>query len=73
MSELLALMDVGDMHLDNGTFQRANTVVKSHRSVGIGTCIEYHAVKAKAHLLQLIDQFSLNVALVVGYLHVRIV
>src|SRR3712207_8451152 len=58
------------MHLDHRTAQRPDAVVKGYTRVGVGAGIEHHAVKREPHFLQLIDKLTLNVALIIAYLHV---
>ena len=72
MTERLALMHIGDMNFDDGALQRTDAVVERHTGVGIGTRIEYDAVVAieEAHLLHLIDELTLDVALETGDLHI---
>ncbi len=72
MTELLTLVDIRDMHLDCGTFQRAYAVLKCDARMGVCPGIQYDAVIAESHLLQLVDKLTLDVALIVVYLHVRI-
>ncbi len=72
VAELLALVNVGDVYLHRRAAQRAEAVLQSHAGVGVGSCVEYHAVESEAHLLQLVDKLALDVALVVVYLHVGI-
>jgi len=72
MTELLALMYIGDMYLDNRALQRADTVVERHRSVGIGSCIQHDAIKGETYLLHLVDELAFNIALIVGNLDIRI-
>lgn len=72
VAELLTLVNIGDMHLDNGCLQRADAVVQSHRSMCIGTCVEHDTVVCKAHLLHLVDQLTLHIALEILDVHVRI-
>jgi hypothetical protein len=73
VTERLALMNIRDMNLDNGALQGADAVVERHTGVGIGTCIEHDAVTAfeEAYLLHLVDELALDIALEVGYLHIR--
>ena len=70
MTELFALVHVGDVHLNRGTLQRADAVLKGYARVGIGTRIEHYAVVGESHLLQLVYQLALDVALIVVNLHV---
>jgi len=72
MAELLALMYVGDMHFDDRTFQRTDTVVEGYAGVSVRPGIEYDSIISESHLLHLIDEFSLNITLIVVYLILRI-
>ncbi len=65
VAELFTLMDIGDVHLDDGALQRADAVVESHRRMGIGSGIEHDAVVTEAHLLHLVDELALDIALVI--------
>ena len=70
VAERLALMDVGDVDLDDRTTERTDAVVECHGSMGISTGVEHDAVEGEAHLLHLVDKLALDVALVVGYLDI---
>ena len=72
MTELFALVHVGDVHLNRGTLQRADAVLQGYARVGIGTGVEHYAVIGETHLLQLVYQLALDVALIVVNLHVGI-
>lgn len=72
MAKLLALVNIGYMHLYRRAFQRADAVLQGNARMGIGTGIEHHAIIGESHLLQLIDQLSLNIALIVVDLDIRI-
>ena len=74
MAKLLALMHVGDVHLNDGDVERTNAVVQCHTGVGICAGIEHDALRAiDVGLLQAVDEKSLYVALIVGYLVIGIV
>ena len=70
MAELLAFVHVGNMNLHHRALQRANAVLQGDARMGVGTCVEHDAVGLEAHLLQLVDQLTLDVALVIGNLHI---
>ena len=72
MTELLALVYIRNMYLDDRTLQRTDAVVERHRGMGISSCIQHNAIIGKAHLLHLVDQFALDIALVVGNLDIGI-
>ena len=72
VAEVFSLMDIGDMHLYNGTFYGAYAVVQGNAGVGVGSGVQHNAVEREAHLLYLVYQFSLNIALIVFYLYLRI-
>ncbi len=72
MTELLALVNVRNVDFNDRTFQRTNAVVQCYRGVGVGSCIEHDSIVGEAHLLHLVDQLSLHIALIVFYLYIRI-
>ena len=72
VTELFALMDVADMDLNDGRFQRTDTVVQGNGSVCVGTSIQHNAVVGEADFLHLVDEFTLNVALEILDSDVRI-
>ena len=72
MAKLLALVHIRDVYFDDGTFQRADTVVQGNRGVGVGSCVEHDTVVGEAHLLHLVNQLSLYIALIVFYLYIGI-
>ena len=65
VAELFALMDVTDVDLDDGRFQRTDAVVQGNGSMRVGTSIQHDAVVGEADLLHLVDELALNVALVI--------
>jgi len=71
MAELLTLVDIGDVYFNDWALQRTDAVMQCNAGVRVGTSIEHDAVAvAEAHLLHLVDELALDVALVVGYLNV---
>ena len=72
VAEFLAFVDIGDVHLDGGTLQGTDAVLQRHARMGIGTSIEHNAIESEAHLLHLVDQFALDVALIILYFHIGI-
>ena len=72
MAVLLALMHIADMHLHDGAMERADAVEQGDARVGVGTGVEHDArtVGGEAHLLHLVDELALDVALVIAELHI---
>ena len=63
VAELFALMDVTDVDLDDGRFQRTDAVVQGNGSVCVSTCIQHNTVVGKADFLHLVDELAFNIAL----------
>ena len=72
MAKLLALMHIGDMHLDHGGRDAEDAVVQGDTGMRVGACIEHHSVDTEAVVLQTVDELALDVALLIGYLDSRI-
>ena len=74
MSELFALVDIRDVHLDDGALETADAVVQGNTRVGVGSRIEHDAVvtASEARFLHLVDEFAFDIALIVVYLHLRV-
>lgn len=72
VTELFALVDIGNVHFNDRALQRTDAVVQRHGSVGVCPRIEDDAVKGETHLLHLVNQLPLDIALVVVYLHVGV-
>ena len=72
MSELLALMYVGNVYLDDRRLDAADTVVQCNAGVCVSTGVEHDAVAREALLLHLVDEHALYVTLEIVYLDVRI-
>ena len=72
VAEVFTLVDIRDMHLYNRTFYGAYAVVQGNAGVGVGSGVQHYAVEREAHLLYLVYQFALNIALIVFYLYLRI-
>lgn len=70
VAELLPFVYVGDVYLHDGALQTADTVLQGDAGMGVGSGVQHDAVIGESHLLQLVDQFALDVALVVFNLHV---
>jgi len=72
MTELLALVYIGDMHLYARAFHAADAILQGNAGVGVGTRIEHYAIVGEAYFLQLVDKLALDVALIVFYLYIRV-
>ena len=72
VAEIFTCIHIADMHLNDRTFQRADAILQGYAGVGIGTGIQHDAVVTESHLLHLVDQFTLDVALVIVKLHLRV-
>ena len=57
VAELLALVNVRDVHLDHRTLQAPDAVVQRHARVGVRPCVQHDAVVAskETHFLHLVD------------------
>ena len=57
-------MDVGNVHFDDGRFDGANAVAEGDARVRVGTGVQHDTVESpEASLLQVVDQFALDIAL----------
>lgn len=72
MTKLLTGVHIADMHLNDWTFQRTYAVMECYGGVGICASIEHHAVIREAYLLEFVYHLTLNVALVILQLYLRI-
>ena len=72
MAERLTLVYITDVYLDDRTFQGTDTIVQGYGGMGIGSGIEHDTVVGESHLLHLVDQLSLDIALVILQLYIRI-
>ena len=72
MAELLTLVDIGDVDLDDGTAQRADTVLQRHTGMRVGSGIQHDTIVTaeEPRLLHLINQLTLDVALIIVYLDI---
>ena len=61
MPELLALVDVGDVHLDKRLVHRGDSVAQSDGVVGVSARIEHTAVVAERYRLNSVDEVTLMV------------
>ncbi len=65
MAKLLSGVHVRDMNLHDRRGERADTIEQGNAGVGVSTCVEHDTIVRKAHFLQLVDEFTLDVALVI--------
>lgn len=72
MAELLPSVNIGDVNLYDGALQTTYAVLQGNTGVSVGTGIEHDAVTDEAYFLHFVNQFSLDVALVVTDFHFRI-
>ena len=72
VAELLALVHVADMYLDGRCLHCLQGIEQGHAGMGVGSGVEHDAVEVKPHLVYLVDETSLVIALVVAYLDVGI-
>ncbi len=63
MAELLALVHVGDMHLDDRAFERVERVEDGDRGVGEGGGVDDDAGGASAASMDPVDDLVLAIAL----------
>ena len=63
--------DVADMHLDDGSGDGGDGIVDGHTSMAVATRIKHYAVGSEAHLMEAVDEFPLDVALVVADFYVK--
>ena len=63
VAEGFAGVDVADVDLDDGSADGGNGVGDGHRRVGVAAGIEHDGAVVKAHLLQAVHDFALDVAL----------
>ena len=72
VAELLALVDIGDVDLDDGSRDGTDGIVKGHTGVGVGTGVEDDTIGCEAYLVELVDEGTLVVALEIGELHMGV-
>ena len=58
-------MYIRDVYLDYRCLERTDAVLESDGGVSVCTSIKHNTIVAKANLLHLVNQFTLNVALIV--------
>lgn len=66
----LAGEDVADMHFHHGSGNSGYGIVDGHGSVAVAAGIEDDSIIRKADLLNLVDQFAFDIALIVINLQV---
>jgi len=66
----LTLVHITDMYLDDGTTERTDAVEERDARMGVSTGIEHDAVVREAHLLHLVDELTLDVALIITDLYI---
>ena len=64
VAEWLARVDVADVNLYHRSGDGSNGIGDGDRRVGVATSVEHDAAVVKAHLLQSVHDFALNVALI---------
>ena len=67
---LLAGIDVADVDLDDGHGDGGYGIVDGDAGVAVAPSIEDDAVGGETHLMEAVDEFALDVALVVANLHI---
>jgi hypothetical protein len=72
VAELLALVDIGDVYLYDRRRDGTDSIVEGDAGVGVGTRVEHNAVGRESHLMELVDEGALVVALEIGELHVGV-
>ena len=68
----LAGEDVADMHFDGRCRNGSNGIVKGDAGVAVAAGIDYDAIGGKAHFVDVVDDFTLDVTLEITYLDVGI-
>ena len=71
MTKFFAFVDIGDVYFERGSSHPGDSVRDSHRSVSITSCIEQNRIKGEAHLMDLVDQLPLYVALEIVEFNLR--
>ena len=72
MSEFLTFMNIGDMNFHYGAFHASYTVLQGYTGMCIGAGIENNSVVAESYFLQLVDELTLDIALIILYLDIGI-
>ena len=72
VAELLALMHIADVYLYHGRADGAYAVVQRHAGVRVCPGIKHYAVCRESHLVHLVYQFALDIALIVVNIEFRI-
>ena len=63
VTKRFTLVDIRDVYFHDRRVDGADAVVQGYTGVRIGTGVQHDAVLTEAHLLNLVNQFSLYVAL----------
>ena len=63
VAERLTAVDIADVDLDHGGGDGGDGIGDGDRRVGVAAGVEHDAAVVKAHLLQPVDDFALDVAL----------
>ena len=63
--------DIANMHLNHRGGNGSNSIVDSHTGMAVATRIKHYAVGSEAHLMEAVDKFPLDVALVVADFYVK--
>ena len=71
MAELFAGEDAGNVHLDDRDADSSDGVGDGDRRVGVGSGVHYDPVVGVLRCVQLVDQFSFDVGLVIVERDVR--
>ncbi len=69
LSEFFARQSVRDVHLDRRSRNRAQSIAQGHRSMRIAPGIDQYAIGRKTHLMDAVDQQTLDIALKILELH----
>ena len=72
MAELLAGVDIGDMHFHDGSLHSPDSILERNARMSVGSGIENYSVPVKSHLMYLVDELSLHVRLIVAKVNVGI-
>jgi hypothetical protein len=70
MPESFALVNVGNVHFNHRRADGTYAIGERNAGVGVGSGVKHDAIALKSHGLQLVDKFTLDVALKVIYLYI---
>ncbi len=65
-------MYIGDMYFNYRRLDRCNSITDGDRCVSIACGIEYDTIMIESDALDLIDQFALDITLIIGKMNMRI-